>query len=142
MAQNRIQFQPGMSMPEFIAQYGTEEQCATALERVRCPRCGSAAHGVIQDDRAKRFQCKICRHSTCSGPMKWFWSCYIFLCRQVQRKLKPLDKSIETDHHILSSCTLVVTVFQLATDPKTARRLMSSGMRIIRRDHIDPHQKR
>ena len=61
MAQNRIQFQPGMSMPEFIAQYGTEEQCAAALEQTRwpdgfrCPRCGSAAHGVIEDDRAKRF---------------------------------------------------------------------------------------
>jgi len=70
MAQNRIQFQPGMSMPEFIAQYGTEEQCAAALEQTRwpdgfrCPRCGSAAHGVIQDDRAKRFQCKACRHQT------------------------------------------------------------------------------
>lgn len=70
MAQNRIQFQPGMSMPEFIAQYGTEAQCAAVLEQVRwpdgfrCPRCGSAAHGVIQDDRAKRFQCKACRHQT------------------------------------------------------------------------------
>jgi len=31
MAQDRIQFQPGMSMPEFIAQYGTEEQCARNL---------------------------------------------------------------------------------------------------------------
>ena len=70
MAQNRIQFQPGMSMPEFIAQYGTEEQCAAALEQTRwpdgfrCPRCGSASHGVIEDDRAKRFQCKACRHQT------------------------------------------------------------------------------
>ena len=70
MAQNRIQFQPGMSMPEFIAQYGTEAQCEAALEQARwpdgfrCPRCGSAAHGVIQDDRAKRFQCKACRHQT------------------------------------------------------------------------------
>ena len=70
MAQNRIQFQPGMSMPEFIAQYGTEARCAAALEQARwphgfqCPRCGSAAHGVIQDDRAKRFQCKACRHQT------------------------------------------------------------------------------
>jgi transposase-like protein len=70
MAQNRIQFQPGMSMPEFIAQYGTEAQCAATLEQARwpdgfrCPRCGSAAHGVIQDDRAKRFQCKACRHQT------------------------------------------------------------------------------
>ena len=70
MAQNRIQFQPGMSMPEFIAQYGTEARCAAALEQARwphgfqCPRCGSAAHGVIQDERAKRFQCKACRHQT------------------------------------------------------------------------------
>jgi transposase-like protein len=70
MAQNRIQFQPGMSTPEFIAQYGTEEQCAAALELARwpdgfrCPRCGSATHGVIQGERAKRFQCKACRHQT------------------------------------------------------------------------------
>jgi DNA-directed RNA polymerase subunit RPC12/RpoP len=70
MAQNRIQFQAGMSMPEFIAHYGTEEQCSAALEQARwpegfrCPRCGSAAHGVIRDDRAKRFQSKTCRHQT------------------------------------------------------------------------------
>ena len=70
MAQNRIQFQPGMSMPEFIAQYGTEAQCETALAQARwpqgfrCPRCGSEAHGVIHDDRAQRFQCKTCRHQT------------------------------------------------------------------------------
>ena len=57
-------------MPEFIAQYGTEEKCAAALEQTRwpdgfrCPRCGSASHGVIEDDRAKRFQCKACRHQT------------------------------------------------------------------------------
>lgn len=68
MAQKRIQFQPGMSMLEFIAQYGTEEQCAAALEQTRwpvgfrCPRCGSAAHGVIEHDRAKRFQCKACHN--------------------------------------------------------------------------------
>ena len=70
MAQNRIQFQPGTSMPEFIAQYGTEAQCAATLEQARwpdgfrCPRCGSAAHGVIEDDRARRFQRRACRHRT------------------------------------------------------------------------------
>jgi transposase-like protein len=70
MAQNRIQFQPGMAMPELIAQYGTETQCAAARAQARwphgfrCPGCGSAAHGVIQDDRAQRFQCKTCRHQT------------------------------------------------------------------------------
>ena len=54
MAQNRIQCQPGMSMPKFIAQYGTEEQRATVLEQIRwpdgfrCPRCA----GEVQLDNA------------------------------------------------------------------------------------------
>ena len=37
MAMNRIQFQPGLSMPDFFTQYGTEAQCATALEKARWP---------------------------------------------------------------------------------------------------------
>jgi hypothetical protein len=99
MTQNRIQFQPGMSMPEFIAQYGTEEHCAKALELVhwpagfRSPRWGSAAHGVIQDDRAKRFQCKPCRRQasvtagTVMEALKWpltTWFLAIYLLGQAK----------------------------------------------------------
>jgi hypothetical protein len=68
MAQNRVQFQPGMSMPEFIARYGTEAQCEAALERVRwpegfrCPRCGGHAHCVLHGSPRKMFQCNACRH--------------------------------------------------------------------------------
>ncbi len=32
---NRIQFQPGLSMPEFLKDYGTEAQCEQALETAR-----------------------------------------------------------------------------------------------------------
>mgnify|MGYP003411685047 CR=1 FL=1 len=32
MAMNRIQFQPGLSLPAFLAQFGTDEQCGEALE--------------------------------------------------------------------------------------------------------------
>lgn len=35
MAMNRIQFQPGLSMPEFIKDYGREAQCEQALEAAR-----------------------------------------------------------------------------------------------------------
>ncbi len=37
MSMNHIQFQPGLSMPEFIQQYGTETQCEEALVRTRWP---------------------------------------------------------------------------------------------------------
>lgn len=68
MAMNRIQFQPGLSMPEFMKDYGTEVQCEQALEAVRwpvgfcCPRCGHGAHYVLRDGPRKVFQCNVCRH--------------------------------------------------------------------------------
>jgi hypothetical protein len=52
MAMNRIQFQPGLSMPAFLKLYGTDAQCAVALEQARwpvgfhCPRCDGAAFTV------------------------------------------------------------------------------------------------
>lgn len=68
MAMNRIQFQPGLSMPEFLKAYGTELQCEQALETVRwpdgfrCPRCEGAGHFVFRDGPRKVFQCTGCRH--------------------------------------------------------------------------------
>ena len=32
MKMNRIQFQPGLSMPEFFERYGSETQCQAALQ--------------------------------------------------------------------------------------------------------------
>lgn len=68
MAMNRIQFQHGLSMPDFLKDYGTEVQCEQALEAVRwpsgfcCPRCGYTAHYVVRDRARKVFQCHACRH--------------------------------------------------------------------------------
>ena len=68
MAMNRIQFQPGLSMPDFLKDYGTEAQCEQALEAVRwpdgfsCPRCHGTAHYVVRDGVRKVFQCHACRH--------------------------------------------------------------------------------
>ena len=68
MAMNRIQFQPGLSMPEFLKDYGTEAQCEQALEAVRwpegfrCPRCAGTVHYVVRDGVRKVFQCVACRH--------------------------------------------------------------------------------
>lgn len=70
MAMNRIQFQPGLSMPEFFKLYGTEPLCAQALESSRwpegfaCPRCGCTAHCVLRTGSHRVFQCNACRHQT------------------------------------------------------------------------------
>ncbi|MFT5340196.1 MAG: transposase-like protein [Cyanobium sp.] len=68
MSANRIQFQPGMSLPQFMELYGTEEKCEAALEQARwpegfiCPRCGEKEHGLVYGRRHKRYQCRQCRH--------------------------------------------------------------------------------
>ena len=70
MAMNRIQFQPGLSLPEFLQQFGAEAQCEAALEKARwpqgfrCPRCGQAEHDVLRVRVRKTFQCKECRLQT------------------------------------------------------------------------------
>lgn len=68
MAMNRIQFQPGLSMPAFLKGYGTQAQCEQALEAARwpdgfrCPRCAGEAHCVLHGGSRKVFQCSACRH--------------------------------------------------------------------------------
>ena len=68
MARNRVQFQKGVSLNEFISQYGTEDQCFDALyawrwpQGFRCPHCGhdkqcQLAHRKLQ-------QCYRCHHQT------------------------------------------------------------------------------
>ena len=67
---NRIQFQPGMSLTEFLEQYGTESQCEVAVEKSRwpngfvCPECQGTAHCVVWHDHVKTFQCAACRRQT------------------------------------------------------------------------------
>ena len=95
MPQNRVQYQEGFSLSDFIQAYGTEEKCLAALELARwpegfhCPLCGEATKfGVIHDDRRKRYQCNQCRHQTTATagtifdstklPLsKWFQAIYL-----------------------------------------------------------------
>jgi len=70
MAMNRIQFQHGMSLPEFMRKFGTEKQCAHAVQLARwpqgfrCPRCDASEHYVVGHGARRLLQCKACRHQT------------------------------------------------------------------------------
>ena len=67
---NRVQFQPGLSLPAFLEQFGTEAKCEQALEQARwpegfrCPECGHTKAYVLQGGTHKCFQCLGCRKQT------------------------------------------------------------------------------
>ena len=67
---NKIQFQPGLSLPDFFAQFGTEAQCEKAPEKTRwpsgfvCPGCGGSQHSLLHRDGEKLWQCSACRKQT------------------------------------------------------------------------------
>ena len=70
MAMNPIQFQPGMSLAQFLRDYGTESKCYRALYKsrwprgFRCPACeGSRRSRFVREGRVY-YQCRKCRHQT------------------------------------------------------------------------------
>lgn len=70
MAINAVQFQPGLSMTDFIAQYGTEAKCYRALYRARwphgfcCPTCAPPSRSRFRREGRMYYQCRACRHQT------------------------------------------------------------------------------
>lgn len=66
MRMNRVQFQPGLSMPEFLQRYATEAQCRQALQAARwpggfvCPACGGAARTSFERGGLRYWQCGQC----------------------------------------------------------------------------------
>ncbi|MDY0268707.1 IS1595 family transposase [Trichloromonas sp.] len=70
MKLNRIQMQPGMSLNQFLSEYGTERQCEAVLEQSRwpqgfqCPDCMAKDHFSYFRGRVKVFQCRACRSQT------------------------------------------------------------------------------
>jgi hypothetical protein len=68
MAMNLIQFQKGLSLPEFFASFGTQAQCERVVKLARWPqgwRCGKCGHAACYEirstTRALVLQCRQCR---------------------------------------------------------------------------------
>ena len=92
MAKNYIQFQKGMSLADFIARYGTEEQCLAEAFTLRwprgfrCPKCHNDTYCRLHS--RKVIQCHRCHHQTSitAGTIfhstkmpltKWFWAMFL-----------------------------------------------------------------
>ena len=68
MAKNKIQFQKGISINEFIEKYGQEQQCEECLFNMRWPsgfKCPQCSHDkYYQLKRRNLLQCSACHHQT------------------------------------------------------------------------------
>ena len=70
MAMNQVQFQAGLSIAQFIQQYGTEARCYRALYKARwpkgfrCPKCDSRPRSKFRRAGRAYYQCRTCRHQT------------------------------------------------------------------------------
>ena len=72
MAQNKVQYQRGLSMPEFFEGYGSVEQCEALVrgwrwpEGFSCSRCQGGWHSEFRREGRLYFQCTGCRYQ-CTG---------------------------------------------------------------------------
>ena len=106
MPMNRIQFQAGLSLAEFLALYGTEAQCEVVLAQARwpagfqCPRCRCERHCVLERNGHKLWQCYRCHHqpTLVAGTVfeatklpltKWFLA--MFLITQAKNNISALS---------------------------------------------------
>jgi transposase-like protein len=70
MSINTVQFQPGLSMAEFIECYGTEAKCYRALYKwrwpkgFRCPACDERRRSRFRRGVQIYYQCRACRQQT------------------------------------------------------------------------------
>lgn len=70
MGINKVQFQKGLPMAEFMERYGTGEKCHAALVASRwprgfvCPECGGSRHCTFERKGLQYWQCSACREQT------------------------------------------------------------------------------
>jgi transposase-like protein len=94
MSMNKVQYQRGLSIPEFFEDFGTPDRCETLVRGWRwpkgfvCPRCQCAWHSEFRRAERLYFQCSACRYqcSLVSGTVfesskislvKWFLAMHL-----------------------------------------------------------------
>lgn len=114
MSKNKVQFQKGLSLTDFMAQYGDEQQCRSFIFQVRwpkgfcCPECGYDKFCEIKS--RKCFQCNRCHHQTSllSGTIyeqtklplsKWFLASYLLTQHKNGLSALTLSRQLGVSHN-------------------------------------------
>jgi transposase-like protein len=134
---NKIQFQKGMSMSDFMNSYGTEEQCIAELVKMRwpsgfeCPKCSHKKSCQLKS-RSNLFQCNLCRsqisvtagtifHSTKLPLTKWFLG--IHLITQGKNGISQLELARQLGISVNAAATLYHKLAQVMLERDAAKPL-------------------
>lgn len=138
MSRNRIQFQIGLSLPEFCKSYGTEEQCRQAVAKGRwpngyhCDHCGGDEVCRFERGNSLIYQCKHCGHQTSltSGTLfehhhipltSWFIAFH--LMSQSKNCISTLELHRHLDVNIKSATLLKHKIMQVMFDSDQETKL-------------------
>lgn len=106
MAINPIQFQAGLSLFQFMQDFGTETQCKQALfaarwpDGFRCPTCNATTAFEFKRKQTRYWECRFCHHQTSlkvgtllqSSPLALrLWFLAIYLSTQSKTNLAALE---------------------------------------------------
>lgn len=138
MAINPVQFQQGLSMVEFVAQYGTEAKCYRTLYRARwpqgfrCPQCTHRARSRFRRQGRVYYQCRACRHQTTlvSGTLfegtklpltTWFIALYLLTSTKTNMSALELKRHLGVRYR--TAWRLKHKVMQAMAEREEARQL-------------------
>lgn len=113
MSRNRIQFQPGLSLPAFLERYGTEAQCRDALFAMRWPDgfvCSACGHTTYCTLARGVFQCHHCHcqtsltagtifHATKLPLTTWFLAIYLLTQRKQSVSALQLSRDLGVSYN-------------------------------------------
>ena len=136
MIRNAVQFQRGLSLIQFQAAYGTDDQCEQALFRSRwpggfeCPECGSSRCHALKA-RAP-MQCAVCHrqvsvtagtifHSTKLPLRVWFLA--IHLLSQAKHSVSGLELSRQLGVSHTTAWAIKHKLMQVMMEREHGRRL-------------------
>ena len=133
MAMNRVQFQKGLSMSEFLKQYGRMEQCHAALVASRwpggfvCPHCGETRHSSFI-----HWQCQACRYQTTVTAGTIFqatklpltlWFLAMHLLTQAKNNVAALELMRHLDVSYKTAWLMKLKLLQVMTERESSRVL-------------------
>ena len=138
MAQNKVQYQRGLSMSEFFDRYGSQQQCEALVRAWRwpqgfvCPRCKDDCHSEFRRHGRLYFQCSACRYqcSLVSGTAfessklalpKWFLAMH--LMTQAKNNVSALELKRHLGVSYPTAWLLKQKIMQIMVDREQWRQL-------------------